>query len=199
MIVSGGAARGPYPYRWMLFVDGENLTIRAQELAKGPGVGWTLQEGPHYMHSVYIWLPSHDPRRYFGASEIPGLRPVALRAYYYTSAVGDDATLQDIRRKLRDLKFDPQVFKKDKATQKTKGVDVTLTKDMLSGAFRDNYDAAVLVAGDADYLPLIREVKRLGKLVCGAFFTGSGLSPEIPLTCDHFWELDVDFAAAWRA
>jgi uncharacterized LabA/DUF88 family protein len=62
------------------------------------------------------------------------------------------------------------VFKKDKQGRKTKGVDITLTRDMLSHAFRGNYDVARLIAGDGDYLPLIEEVKRLGKRVQVCFF-----------------------------
>src|SRR4051794_12186407 len=44
-----------------------------------------------------------------------------------------------------------------------KGVDISLTKDMLVQAFLGNYDIAVLVAADGDYLPVVEEVKRLGK------------------------------------
>ena len=35
-------------------------------------------------------------------------------------------------------------------TRRSKGVDIILTKDMLSHAFPGNFDAALLVAGDGD-------------------------------------------------
>ena len=38
---------------------------------------------------------------------------------------------------------------------------------------------AVLVAGDGDYVPLITEVKRLGKVVYVVFFNDYGLSTEL--------------------
>jgi uncharacterized LabA/DUF88 family protein len=100
---------------------------------------------------------------------------------------------------LRALQFDPQVFKKDSGSAKSKGVDITLTKDVLSHAFFNNYDQAVLVAGDADYVPLIHEVKRLGKNVYVAFFgTGFGLAREIPLVADMFFDFTETFFQVWR-
>jgi len=39
--------------RWMVFVDGENLTIRAQRIAEKEGI--TLGEGPAYKQDVFIW------------------------------------------------------------------------------------------------------------------------------------------------
>ena len=52
---------------------------------------------------------------------------------------------------------------KRKARQK--GVDVQLAVDMLVGAFGGVYDVAVLVAGDADFVPVVEEVKRRGVMV----------------------------------
>ena len=44
-----------------------------------------------------------------------------------------------------------------KPAAKAKGVDIALTTDMLSNAFLGNYDVAVLVAGDGDYVPLVEQ------------------------------------------
>jgi uncharacterized LabA/DUF88 family protein len=65
----------------------------------------------------------------------------------------------------------------------------------------DNYDVACLVAGDGDYVPLVEEVKRLGKVVYVAFFRGEGLglSPELRLASDMFLEMDGFFAERWTA
>jgi uncharacterized LabA/DUF88 family protein len=70
---------------------------------------------------------------------------------------------------------------------------------MLSHAFLDNYDVAVLVAGDGDYLPLVREVQRLGKRVYVAFFESSGLNPELSLVADGFHALDGLLFSTWAA
>jgi uncharacterized LabA/DUF88 family protein len=57
----------------------------------------------------------------------------------------------------------------------------------------------VLVAGDGDYVPLVREVKRLGKIVCIAFFSEPkhGLSPELRVESDYFFPLEEKFRPAW--
>ena len=85
--------------------------------------------------------------------------------------------------------FDPQVFKKNARTTKSKGVDVTLTKDVLSHAFLNNYDQAVLIAGDGDFVPLLEEVKRVGRNIYVAFFGEEhGLARELRLAADRYYD-----------
>jgi len=50
--------------------------------------------------------------------------------------------------------------------RRSKRVDSTLATDMRTHAHRKNYDIAVLVAGDEDYVPLVEAVKPKE----GAFF-----------------------------
>jgi hypothetical protein len=45
----------PHLRRWMLFVDGENLTMRAQKLADNTAL--RLQEGAEYRKNVFVWFP----------------------------------------------------------------------------------------------------------------------------------------------
>jgi len=121
-----------------------------------------------------------------------------VRAYYYTSLMGDEARLTEIRQALWSLGFQPEVFKKQKKEEKAKGVDIALAKDFLSHAFLGNYDVAVLIAGDGDYVPLVSEVKRLGKVVYVTFFASSGLSPELRLASDMFFDWTPFFLQKWR-
>jgi uncharacterized LabA/DUF88 family protein len=124
---------------------------------------------------------------------------VAIRAYYYTSVVGDNDRMLSIRESLRALQFEPRVFKKDAGSRRSKGVDVMLTKDMLSHSFLGNVDTVVLAAGDGDYVPLVEEVKRLGKRVYVIFFDGddSGLNKELRLAADHFVGISDAFVEQW--
>jgi uncharacterized LabA/DUF88 family protein len=46
-----------------------------------------------------------------------------------------------------------------------KKVDVRIAIDMVSLAYEDAYDRAILVSGDGDFLPVIRKVKELNKEV----------------------------------
>lgn len=182
----------PHSYEWMLFVDGENLAIRARALTES--LGMTLLSGPHYMKDVYIWFSGGQrgsSREHIDAGRL-NLRPHSLRSYYYTSVQGDDARIRTVRQSLADLSFTPVVFKKPARQQKAKGVDIQLTIDLLTNAFRDNFQVAVLIAGDADYVPIVKEVQRLGKLVSLAFLREegvSGLSSELKLACDAFVDI----------
>ncbi|MFL6260342.1 MAG: NYN domain-containing protein [Thermoanaerobaculia bacterium] len=46
-----------------------------------------------------------------------------------------------------------------------KGVDTLLAVDMLVGAFTGIYSVGILVAGDADFVPVVNEVRRRGVMV----------------------------------
>lgn len=46
-----------------------------------------------------------------------------------------------------------------------KKVDINIAIDVVSLAYEDAYDTAVIVSGDGDFLPVIKKVKELGKSV----------------------------------
>jgi hypothetical protein len=188
----------PHLRRWMLFIDGENFTLRAQKLAQERGV--TLTEGPNYMRDVFVWLPGLRPTTAITNTENTPLQvqPHAVRAHYYTSVVGDDQKVQEVRNALWSLGFHPEVFKKSRKEEKAKGVDIALTKDLLSHAFLNNYDVAVLFSGDGDYVPVVNEVKRLGKAVYVCAFSQFGLSNELRLASDMFFENEPFFTDQWK-
>ncbi len=185
--------------RWMLFVDGENVTIRGQQLAEARSV--VLAEGPYYQRDGFLWLnlkyhATIGIRRWLGQV---GVQEAAVRAFYCTSQVGDTDALNRTKEALWTIGFSAQVFKKLRRQSKAKGVDIALTKDLLSNAFLDNYDIAVVLTGDADYEPVISEVKRLGKRVCLMGFTeaGANISLDLKLSADYFIPVDPFFLANW--
>lgn len=53
---------------------------------------------------------------------------------------------------------------------KQKGVDVLMAIDMLTKAYRDQFEVAVFLGGDDDFLDLIKAVKDSGKNVVGMYF-----------------------------
>jgi hypothetical protein len=87
----------PHLRRWMLFVDGENLTMRAQKLASDNAAN--LQEGVEYRKNVFVWFP--------GLKATPALTNTrdspmkvqdhAIRAYYYTSLTGDESLILSVK------------------------------------------------------------------------------------------------------
>ena len=52
-----------------------------------------------------------------------------------------------------------------------KGDDIYLATDMLSFAYENVYDIAILVSGDGDFVPVIKKVQKLGKNVENAYFS----------------------------
>jgi uncharacterized LabA/DUF88 family protein len=105
----------------------------------------------------------------------------------------DDPTIAKATEQLWNLGFSPKVFKKVRKEDKAKGVDIALTKDMLSHAYQSHYEVACLIAGDGDYVPLVEEVKRMGKIVVCLFFEKHGLSPDLRIACDEFFDLERPF------
>jgi uncharacterized LabA/DUF88 family protein len=51
-----------------------------------------------------------------------------------------------------------------------KGVDIQLATDMITHSYKNNYDVAILVAGDNDYVGALQAVKDNGKNVEVALF-----------------------------
>ncbi len=51
-----------------------------------------------------------------------------------------------------------------------KGVDVMLATDVVTNAYNDHYDTAIVVSGDADFYPALQAVKDVGKHIEVAAF-----------------------------
>jgi CxxC-x17-CxxC domain-containing protein len=137
--------------RVMIFIDGSNV-FRSLDLIKR---GYRLDYGKLVKQLV------EDNQEF-------------VRTYYYASEdIPPIERQSNLYRELRDnLKFDTtilplkvQELRNGKLKKEEKGIDVSLAVDMLSMAHKDGYDIAVLVAGDSDYLKLVRAVKDAGKRV----------------------------------
>jgi NYN domain len=169
-----------YPH--MIFVDGENLTIRGQEFAKN--IGLDLVRGPYWEPDTFLWIPDVEGEYPMFSEEAWMARhhhkaeTRARRAYYYTAVVGDDTDLRRTRLAIRELGFEPNVFKKLKGTR-SKGVDVSLTATLVSHAYRESYYVAYLIAGDGDYVPMVEEAKRLG----AGLWSRSSRKTDLATTC----------------
>jgi hypothetical protein len=112
----------PHLRRWVLFVDGENLTLRAQQLARDTGV--RLSEGPFYSRDTFVWIACWPGVRGMEAarSTIP-LQAAGIRAYYYTSVVGNEEKIRSAKEALYEMQFKPKVFRRSK-TRGSKAVDL---------------------------------------------------------------------------
>jgi uncharacterized LabA/DUF88 family protein len=165
--------------RAMIFVDGENLAIRFGALLKSTG----LVRNPEtiYRPDVYLWwTPLCAP----GAVSGGGI----IRTHYYTAVQGDHPTVDEVAAALKNAGVGaPRVFKKSKGAR-SKRVDITLATEMLLHATRRNYDIAVLVAGDEDYVPLVDAVQSEGRGV-HVWSIPEGLSPRLVQAADEYVDI----------
>jgi hypothetical protein len=183
----------------MLFVDGENWTIRGRELAAAASV--PLTPGPFYIPEAFLWYPGRPARksstlfdRWLAKHELEDL---AVRSYYFGTVVGDADLVNETRATIHRVGFDPRIFKKEKKTRPTKAVDISLATEMLGHAHLDHFDVGVLLAGDGDYVPLVEAVKRLGKRVWVGFFDQYA-ARELQLVPDLYFTITDDLLNAWR-
>ncbi len=183
-----------------MFVDGENFLCGAQKSIVELG----LAENEFYYPGSFVWMPhkaSIRPPLPELTTEIYGN---SIRSFYYTTAMQNDITR--VRDALWKIGFQPSVFprktRKDSGEPEgkrvvSKGVDISLTTDLLSNAFTNNFDVALLFAGDADYVPLVEQVKRLGKRLLVLSFS-SRLSEELRLSSDQTHLVDDIFVQRWK-
>jgi uncharacterized LabA/DUF88 family protein len=194
-LIPRGDAQMALPNKTMIFIDGENLVLRYQEMIEQ---GNTPDTEVKHEKDVYVW---HDRIVKRGMMDV-------IRVNYYTSYVGDNNRRSEITKELKQIRYKselaeplkhsglegyvyPKLFKKTKG-RSSKGVDINITIDALSHTLNDNTDIVYLVTGDGDYLPLIKEIIRSGKRVClGAL--SSGLNPTLSEAADYFFDLDNCF------
>jgi uncharacterized LabA/DUF88 family protein len=94
-------------------------------------------------------------------------------------AIKNNSTFLEIRTK-------PLQYSKGRIFQK--GIDVQLAVDLVSHAYIDSYDAAVVCSGDVDLIESIKLVKNLGKKVIVVSHPENTAS-QIFKECDYYIDL----------
>jgi uncharacterized LabA/DUF88 family protein len=80
-----------------------------------------------------------------------------------------------------------------------KGVDVQLATDMLTHSFKNNYDTAILVAGDNDFVPSLQAVKDMGKHIEVALFGKEETSQELRRVADKILPINAKLLSeCWK-
>ena len=169
------SGKSPHYKKMMVFIDGSNLLI---EMGKKINISFRADKPP---------LAALNLSNFIINQVINGQGFVKIRRYWFASFQGDEEYKLGLSKHLRKLDFEPILFKKRNG--KEKGVDIALTMKVLVNAFNQNYDIAYIIAGDEDYLGLLREVKRYGPIIYGSFFS-EGLSERLELEFDVFRNLD---------
>ena len=145
--------------RLMLFVDGTNFQT---QLIKKLGYKFDPKKNPPVSIYSFSRLLIQSFLKKIGFKD-KQIQPIFIRNFWFASYKGIDGNKEkydEIYRSLRDSEFEPYIFSREK-NDKEKGVDITLTKELLVNAFNQNFEVGVLVTGDKDYLELVKEVKKI--------------------------------------
>jgi uncharacterized LabA/DUF88 family protein len=173
----------------MMFVDGENLVLRYQDLVKDK------PSADHITHHINLFVWSSVLNAFLKHLNI-------IRRYYFTSVQGDDSKIEEVEALIRSSGFEaPRVFKKFK-NRPSKQVDIALATEMLTHGFRGNYDYALLVSGDKDFVPVVDSLASEGRRIL-LWYVSSGCSPALKRAADHCFDLSQVLTesggAAWSA
>ena len=164
-------------------------------------------------------LINYDKLGSYLASAAVGSYPNLIRIYYYDAIanmrdadkISDKHERKIVEEKIRKYieeqeeyfdKINKQEFVTirkghlvvaNKESPRQKGVDVLMAIDMLTAAYDRQYDWAVLVAGDSDFLELVNAVKQTGANIIGYYFKDH-VSKDLVNAFDKRRELDgLDF------
>jgi len=81
-----------------------------------------------------------------------------------------------------------------------KGIDIMLTTDLLTHSFKGNYDVAILVAGDSDYVGAIQQVKNNGQNMEVVLFGRQTTSRPLREVADRVVDIDGRYLrGCWKA
>jgi len=120
-----------------------------------------------------------------------------IRIYYYNAKVGYKEEPERYRDQQKffasvtavpytELRLGRLVYNNwPAAPPYEKGVDIQLATDMITHSFKNNYDVAILVAGDNDYVGAIQSVKDNGKNLEVALFGKERTSMQLRKVTDR--------------
>jgi uncharacterized LabA/DUF88 family protein len=177
------------PFLAHAFVDGKYLRKVCENLSlpfRNP------QALVHYItnsQDIQSWSTPH-----FGARDI-----ILARTTYYDGRPDDDSEIpDDLRKYWTEIELLPDTqlgFGSTRGGTKTKaprqkGVDTLIAVDVLVGAFTNLFSVAILVAGDADFVPVVNEVKRRGVMVVvAASEADKSVSEDLKRSADRFVDI----------
>jgi uncharacterized LabA/DUF88 family protein len=125
-----------------------------------------------------------------------------VRIYYYNAKVGQKEEPQRYKDQKKffagveaipytELRLGRLVYNNWPNTPPyEKGVDIQLATDMITHSFKNNYDVAILVAGDNDFVGALQAVKDNGKNVEVALFGKERTSMQLRNVADKVITID---------
>lgn len=158
----------------MVFIDYQNFNIASQNYLRHNGVSLKIdylklsncltQElpMPSALMKTYLFAPKPCKDLLEGVNEYADY-------YRWLTNMKNQNYLEIIegRQEIRSINDDIPVDLSNSATYTTveKGTDVNLAVTMLSKAYNNSFDIAILVSGDTDYIPAVELLHQIGKIV----------------------------------
>lgn len=124
-----------------------------------------------------------------------------MRVSYYDAEPDDPAETDDELTKyfkaierITDVecRFGYLRGKPERKARRQKAVDIQLAVDMLGRAYERLFEVAILVAGDADFVPVVHETRRRGVIVVVAGFEGT-VSDLLIEEADRYYPFPKEF------
>ncbi len=125
-----------------------------------------------------------------------------VRIYYYNAKVGQKEEPERYKNQKKffagveaipytELRLGRLVYNNWPGTPPyEKGVDIQLATDMITHSFKNNYDVAILVAGDNDFVGALQAVKDNGKNVEVTLFGRERTSMQLRNVADRVVTID---------
>jgi uncharacterized LabA/DUF88 family protein len=190
-----------------VYIDGESHYIRSEK-------AWQIVHGDNASLDQLRYVGDPDDRlvlvipraKVFWTRK---MNPGATRAVYFTSASCDEPDMHKIKLSLRDFGLEPVVVHEPSklaaqrlnllnsqgVIEKPKLVDISLAVRMIHDAHHHAYETCHLYTSDVDFLPVIREVRGIGKQVYVHGYV-SGLANQSPML--HEPDLFIDLERMMR-
>ena len=121
-----------------------------------------------------------------------------INVYYYNALLDKEYNLERYEKHkefLEDLKKIPKfkvilcdwrkIINKDGSFKyDIKGDDIQLAHDLLIGTFKDLFDTAIIISGDADFIPVIKTIRKEFKKKIGNGYFRRTSSYKLRKACD---------------
>ncbi len=143
-------------------------------------------DGSNFYHSVRDTFDLHDNQIDFKKLiDILKDERLLVGVYYYNASLDrgyNEEVYWKQQKFFSDLKSIPgfhvilcnmrKIRKNDGTVEfSVKGDDIHLGIDMVSFAYENLYDTAILVSGDGDFAPAVKRIQKLGKKAENAYFS----------------------------
>jgi uncharacterized LabA/DUF88 family protein len=143
--------------RTMAFIDGGYLRTLCREICGNENIDFTK----------VMW----KIREAFSICLIGQFQLDLIRIYYYDAIVNGKHPEYDAQKAYFDSVLKAPLFKLRlgrlidslKEGPRQKGVDILIATDVLTKAYRNQYDTGIFLMGDGDFVPLIEAVNDAGK------------------------------------